>query len=309
MFGYKPDRRFFGLCGGGTPTAFIPSLQPAGASSAVAIRRRPTTWASRSTATSRTTAVVYVDVDHGTPTDPDLAYDVEVSATRAQRRQPRRAASPRRCAGRRAPTRRGCASSSAMAPTTASTCPCRTAWTSAGWLDPPARAPALPGPLRLRHGRLRRAPVRRRRALRRRRRVHALRRALQQLPAAAHRGRSSCAEPARRPCPRPSTVLNKAFALFPGGVSHDSPSTRAWRTSPQRPNLTATAVAGPTSVPGTSLLQVQRRRLHGHDRQHRDAALSRSAPSPRSSRAGSGRIPGARRCCAAAGSAARSTTS
>ena len=82
MFGYMPDRAFFGLCGGGTPTAYRPSL-----AGGCVLGGRDPQWADYVGVTldryKPTTAVVYVDVDHGLPTDPDLEYLVEVSATRA----------------------------------------------------------------------------------------------------------------------------------------------------------------------------------------------------------------------------------
>ena len=158
-----PDRRFSGLCGGGTLDGHQPvapargRVPPRRSRSAV----RPTTWASPSTATKPARPrSVYVDVDHGTPTDPNLKYFVEVSATRAggaslgapvvipvQQSAAHADVVGAALRARRAGLRRPRAPAHRM--------------DLGGRVDPVPRAPAVPRPLRLRHRRLRGARVRR----------------------------------------------------------------------------------------------------------------------------------------------------
>ena len=308
MFGYIPDRRFFGLCGGGTPTDFIPSIQRGGG--CLLGGRDPQAADYLGVTLDRdkpTTAVVYVDVDHGTPTDPNLAYEVEVSATRANGaslgepvtatvRGPPRTDTPwvreferddRRVRRPRAPA----------------------VGVDVGWRASIRLHARLRFPDRFAYGTS----------------GYGVRQCdddepcgdddaftLYDVPFSSFPQLLIASLELRRAgqaaLPAPSTVLNKAFALFPGGISHDSPSTRAWRTSPPRPNLTATAVAGPTSVPGTNLfrcndLDYTATTVNTATRLCRDGAVAAIIE---------GWIrknPGRRRCCAAAGSAARGTTS
>ena len=83
MFGYKPDRGFFlGLCGGGTPTSWRRSL---GGGCVLSGRDPQYTDYNGVTLDQNkgATAVVYVDVERAAAADPELAFDLELSATRA----------------------------------------------------------------------------------------------------------------------------------------------------------------------------------------------------------------------------------
>ena len=253
MFGYNPDRRFSSLCGGGTPTNFIPSIQRGGG--CLLGGRDPQAADYLGVTLDRykpTTAVVYVDVDHGTPTDPDLAYEVEVSATRANGaslgepvtatvRGPPRTDTPWVREFERNDPEYGVH------------VPLPSAWTSLG------------ASIRL-HARLR-FPDRFAYGTS----GYGVRQCdddepcgdddaftLYDVPFSSFPQLLIASLELRRAgqaaLPAPSTVLNKAFALFPGG-SRMTTIYQGVEDITAATNLTATAVAGPTSVPGTSLFR------------------------------------------------------
>ena len=80
MFGYGPDRGFAGFCGGGTPTSWLNGL------AGCRLGTRDAQYVNYEGVTldryKRATAVVYVDVAGGAPTDPGLSYDLELSGFR-----------------------------------------------------------------------------------------------------------------------------------------------------------------------------------------------------------------------------------
>ncbi len=81
MYGYKPDGAFARtLCGGGTPSSWTHGLGPCG------LFGRDAQFVNYEGVTldryKRTTAVVYVDVANAVAGDPNLTYDLELSATR-----------------------------------------------------------------------------------------------------------------------------------------------------------------------------------------------------------------------------------
>ncbi len=196
---------------------------------------------------------MYVDVDHGTPTDPDLAYEVEVSATRANGaslgepvtatvRGPPRTDTPwvreferndRRVRRPRAPA----------------------VGVDVGWRASIRLHARLRFPDRFAYGTS----------------GYGVRQCdddepcgdddvftLYDVPFSSFPQLLIASLELRRAgqaaLPAPSTVLNKAFALFPGGTRMTT-IYQGVEDITAATNLTATAVAGPTSVPGTSLFR------------------------------------------------------
>lgn len=83
VYGYRPDAPFFGLCGAGTPTAYRGDTGRCELSG-----RNPQSVLYDGVTLDTfkpTTAFVYVDVAGATPTDPDLGYDLVLSAFNADR--------------------------------------------------------------------------------------------------------------------------------------------------------------------------------------------------------------------------------
>ena len=89
MYGYRPDGPFApGLCGGGTPTSWR-LVRFGGGLTLCDLQSRSAQYVDYEGVTldryKLTTAIVYVDVAGATAADPDLAYDLELSATRGGR--------------------------------------------------------------------------------------------------------------------------------------------------------------------------------------------------------------------------------